>query len=50
MITFLPTLPSGKEYFPRVWNPISKPLYKYLSGSVFLVNLTPPNKQLPKVK
>ena len=27
-----------------------KPLYEYLSGSAFLVNLTPVNKQPPKVK
>ena len=47
---FLPTLPSSKEYCPRVSNTIPKPPYEHLSGSVFLVNLTPPNKQPPKVK
>ena len=50
IITFSPTPPSSKEYCPRVSNPIPKPLYEYLSGLAFLVNLTPPNKQSPKVK
>ena len=50
LVTFLPTLPSGKEYSIRVSNPIPKPLCVYLSRSVFLVNLKSPNKQLPKAK
>ena len=50
IVTFLHTLPSGKEYSPQVLNSIPKPQYEYLSGSAFSVNLTPPNKQPPKVK
>ena len=34
----------------REWNPIPFPIYTYLSGSVFLVNLTAANKQSFKVK
>ena len=43
-------LPLGKEYCPRLSNPKPKPLYEYLSGSAFLINLWPPNKQPPEVK
>ena len=41
---------SGKEYSPRVSNPMPKPLNEYLPGPAFLVNLTLLNKQPPKVK
>ena len=43
LMTFSPTLPSGYEYSIGVLNPIPKALYSYLSGSAFLVNLTPLN-------
>ena len=39
MITFLPTLPSCKEYSPRESNPMPQPVYLYLSRLTFLVSL-----------
>ena len=42
LMTFLPTLPSGNENFERKSNPITLPLYTYLSRSAFLANLTTP--------
>ena len=50
MITFFPTLPSGKEYSPRESNSMSWPKHLYLSRSAFLVSFTDPNKQLLNVK
>ena len=47
---FLPTLPSSNENSKLELNSIPKPLYMYLSGSAFLSNLTPPEKQSFKVK
>ena len=38
------------ENSERELNPIPQTLYTYLSGSAFLVNLAPPNKQPFKVK
>ena len=49
-ITFLPQLPSDNESHERALNLILKRLYLYLPGSLFLVNFTAPNKQLPSVK
>ena len=49
-IIFLPTLLSGNENSIRVSNLIPLPPYKYLSGSAFLANLIPPNKQFFNVK
>ena len=43
-------LPSGNENSEREPNPIPLPVYKYLSGSAFLVSLTDSNKQLTHVK
>ena len=40
---FLPHSPIGNQNFELASNPF--PLYTYLSGSAFLVNLTSPNKQ-----
>ena len=45
IITFLPTLPSGNRNSKRKSNPITYPLYAYLSRSAFLTNVTPLNKQ-----
>ena len=50
MMTLLPTQPSGNENSERESNPIPQPLYSYLSGSAFVSNLTPPNKQFFKAK
>ena len=41
---------SGNGNSERELDPIPRPLYKYLSGSAFLANLTYPNKQSFKVK
>ena len=49
-MTFLPTLPSGDDNSERELNPIPQSPYIYLSGSGFLANFTPPNKQSFKVK
>ena len=46
----LPTLQLSKESCIWLSNPIPEPIYEYLSGSAFLVNLAPPNKQIFKVK
>ena len=35
IMTFLPTLPAGKEYSERESNPIPQALYTYLHGSAF---------------
>ena len=43
IMAFFPMLPSGNEYSERESNPIPQPAYKYLSRSVFLANLKPPN-------
>ena len=43
-------LPLGNENSEPESNPIPWPLYTYLAGSVFLANLTPPNKQSYKLK
>ena len=48
--TFLSTLPSGNENSERESNPISWPLYTYISGSALLASVTPANKQSFKVK
>ena len=40
IMTFLPMLSSGNENSVHGSNPISQPLYLYLSGSVFLVSFT----------
>ena len=48
--TLLPTLPSGHENSERESNPIPEPVYTCSSGSEFLANLEPPNKQSYKVK
>ena len=45
IITFLPVLPEGCEKHPSLSNPIPLLEYPYLSISLFLVNLTAPNKQ-----
>ena len=50
IITFLPMLPSRKEWYPRESNPIQQLICKCLSRSTFLVNLTLPKKEPPKVK
>ena len=50
MITFLSTLPSGKEYSPQESNLMPWPVYLYLSRCVFLVSFTDPNQQLHSVK
>ena len=47
---FLPMLPSVNKKSERESNPMSQPLYLYLSGSAFLVSSTDPNKQLFDVK
>ena len=47
---FLPVLPPGNENSERISNRLSYLLYLYLSGLVFLVKSTAPNKQLPNVK
>ena len=49
-MTFLHMLLSGMENYERKLNPLPKPVYTYLSGSAFLVTLTPPNKKSFKVK
>ena len=43
-------LPSVNKKSERESNPMSQPLYLYLSGSAFLVSSTDPNKQLFDVK
>ena len=40
----------GKENSERESNSILKSVYRYLSGSVFLANSTPPNNQYLKLK
>ena len=47
---FLPMLPSVNKKSERESNPMSQPLYLYLSGSAFLVSSTDPNKRLFDVK
>ena len=47
---FSPMLLSGNENSEDESNPIQYKLYTYLTGSAFLVNLTPRNKQFFKVK
>ena len=37
-MTFLPTLPSSNEHSGRESNPITQPVYMYLSGSAFLAS------------
>ena len=44
-MTFFLMLKSGNENSERESNPMPYPLYLYLSGSVFLVTFTDPNKQ-----
>ena len=46
----LPTLQPSKESCIWLSNPIAEPIYEYLSGSPFLVNLAPQNKQFFKLK
>ena len=36
--------------FERESNPMTQPVYLYLSRSAFLVSFTDPNKQLPSAK
>ena len=43
-------LPSGNENSEHESNPIPQTVYTYLSGSAFLANLAPPNKQSFKAK
>ena len=43
-------LPSGNENSERESNPIPESVYMYLSGSVLVVSLSDPHKQLPDVK
>ena len=43
-------LPSGNKNSERESNPMSLPLYLYLSRSLFFVSFADPNKQLPNVK
>ena len=49
LITFLPYPPLGCAKLPLESNPIPYPEYFYLSISVFLVNLSAPNRQFCKV-
>ena len=49
IMTFLPTLPSGNGHWEHESNPIPEPL-SHISGSSFLANLTPRNKQSFKAK
>ena len=49
IMTFLPTLPSGNGHWEHESNPIPE-LLSYISGSSFLANLTPRNKQSFKAK
>ena len=44
-MTLLPVLPSGAENSDRKLNPKHYSVYKYFSGSAFLVRFTAPNKQ-----
>ena len=48
--TFFPMLSSDNENSERESSPIPYPLYLNLSGSVFLVSFTAPNKQSFRVK
>ena len=41
---------SGNENSERESNPIPESVYMYLSGSVLVVSLSDPHKQLPDVK
>ena len=51
IITFLTNLlPLYNEKDEHALNPIPYTKQKYLSGSVFLVNLTAPNKEFPNAK
>ena len=50
IIALLPKLPDGCVKTPFPSNPIPYPEYLYLLTSVFLVTVTPPNKQFSKVK
>ena len=47
-MTFLPMLPSGNENSTQVESNTITTIY--ISGSAFLANLTPPNRQCFKVK
>ena len=47
---FFPKLPSVTENFEWESNPIPQQLYLYLSGSIFFVISTDPNKQLFNVR
>ena len=50
IMTFLPQWKFESEKSESKSNPLSLPLYTYLSGSAFLINLRPPNKQSFKAK
>ena len=47
---FFPMVLSVNENCERESNPMTYPLYLYLSGSVFLVSFADPNKQLTNAK
>ena len=49
-MTFFPVLPPVNENSGRESNPMSQPLYMYLSGSAFLHCFRNTNKQLFNVK
>ena len=49
-MTFLPKSKFGSKKSERELDPIPQPIYMYLSGLAFLVNLTPPDKQFLNVK
>ena len=49
IITFLPNVIPGNEKLPCLSNPIPYPEYLYLSISIFLINVTAPNKQFSNV-
>ena len=48
-MNFFPMLPSENENFEQEPNPMSRPLYLYLSRSAFLVSFTNLTQQLPNV-
>ena len=50
IMTFFPKLPSVNKNSERESNPMSLPVYLYLSRSAFLVSFKDPNKQLPNAK
>ena len=50
IMKFFPMVPSVNENCERESNPMTYPLYLYLSGSVFLVSFADPNKQLTNAK